>query len=241
MTTVYAFVIGLTLVVALLGLLVVSLLRTQAEILRRLDSLGIRLDEDESSAPITLSSRSASQTPTSEISGVNPSGEPVVKSLQIGQDPVLLAFLSTTCTSCSEFWQAFDSDSMVFHNARYRVLVVTLGPSEESPTRAGKLSKGDVDVVMSSETWSSFEVPGAPYFAVVDSGTREVIGEGSAADMSALATFLGDAAGDRRWDQSNMRDRTDADRERVIDEELKRAGLHPGDPRLHHDPVDRDQ
>jgi hypothetical protein len=238
MTASFAFIIGLAVIVAFLGLLLVSLLRTQAEILRRLDSLGIRLDDDESSAPIALSSRSAARTSTSEISGVNPSGEPVVKSLQIGQDPVLVAFLSTTCTSCSEFWQAFDSDSMVFHNARYRVLVVTLGPSEESPTRANKLSMGDVDVVMSSEAWASFEVPGAPYFAVVESGTRQVIGEGSAADMSALATFLGDAAGDRRWDQSNLKDRTDADRERIIDEELNRAGLHPGDPRLYHDRVD---
>jgi hypothetical protein len=138
-----------------------------------------------------------------------------------------------------EFWQAFDSDSLVFHNATYRVLVITLGPTEESPTRASKLSIGAVDVVMSSQAWSDFEVPGAPYFAVVDPSTRQVIGEGSAADMHALSTFLGDAAGDRRWDQSKMRDRTDADRERIVDAELKSAGLHPDDPRLYHDPGDR--
>lgn len=234
MATVYAIVIGLTVVLAFLALLVVSLLRTQAEILRRLDSLGIRLDEDDSSAPIAMSARPI-RTSTSDITGVNPAGDPVVKSLQIGSDPILLAFLSTTCTSCSEFWGAFESDSMVFHNARYRVLVVTLGPSEESPTRAINLSRADVDVVMSSEAWKAFEVPGAPYFAVVDTDTQQVIGEGTAVDMSSLSTFLSDAAGDRRWDQSNLSDRTDADRERIIDDELRRAGLHPGDPRLYHD------
>jgi hypothetical protein len=233
-TTVYAIVIGLTVVVAFLALLVVSLLRTQAEILRRLDSLGIRLDEDDSSAPITMRIQPA-RTSTSDIAGVNPEGEPVVKSLQLGNDPTLLAFLSTTCTSCSEFWGAFESDSMVFHNARYRVLVVTLGPSEESPTRAANLSRTGVDVVMSSEAWEAFEVPGAPYFAVVDTESQQVIGEGTAVDMAALSTFLSDAAGDRRWDQSNLSDQTDADRERIIDDELRRAGLHPGDPRLYHD------
>lgn len=237
MTPVYAIVVALAVVVALLGLLVVSLLRTQAEILRRLNNLGIRLDEDESSAPMTLRTH-PSRTSTSDISGVNPKGEPVVKSLQIGDDPILLAFLSTTCTSCSEFWNALDSDSMVFHEARYRVLVVTLGPSEESPTRALKLSGAGVDVVMSSKAWEAFDVPGAPYFAVVDTVSQEVIGEGTAVDMSSLTTFLRDAAGDRRWDQSKMRDRTDSDRERIIDDELRRAGLHPGDPRLHHDRID---
>ncbi|MGF1617325.1 MAG: hypothetical protein ACFCU2_05890, partial [Acidimicrobiia bacterium] len=69
----------------------------------------------------------------------------------------------------------------------------------------------------------------------VDTETQQVIGEGTAVDMSALSTFLSDAAGDRRWDQSNLSDRTDADRERIIDDELRRAGLHPGDPRLYHD------
>ncbi|REK18405.1 MAG: hypothetical protein DWQ40_08555 [Actinobacteria bacterium] len=236
MTSVYWIVIALGLVILFLGLLVVSLLKTQAEIVRRLDSLGIKLDEADSSAPISLTPPARSRTATSDIAGVDPSGDPVVKSLHVGNDPVLLAFLSTTCTSCSEFWESFDDDSMMLHEARYRVLVVTLGASEESPTRAANLSRGSVDVVMSSEAWADFEVPGAPYFAVVDPQSREVIGEGSAADMRALLTFLGDAAGDRRWDARRISDRTDADRERMIDDELKRAGIYPDDPRLYHEP-----
>lgn len=234
MTAVYLTIVALTLIIAFLGMLVIGLLRTQAELIRRLDSLGIRLDDSESGAPITLSQGSSASAAPSDLVGVTPAGDPVVKSLTIGDDPTLVAFLSTTCTSCSEFWGAFDSDQIMFHEARYRVVAVTLGPDEESPTRALNLMKGDIDVVMSSEAWLQFRVPGAPYFAVVDPREAAVIGEGTAADMKALNTFLADAAGDRRWDQSRSVDRTDADREKMVDEELKRAGLHPGDPRLHH-------
>jgi hypothetical protein len=129
---------------------------------------------------------------------------------------------------------------MRFHEARYRVVAVTLGPDEESPTRATSLMKSDVDVVMSSETWSQFKVPGAPYFVVVDPLDNAIVGEGTAPDMRALNTFLSDAAGERRWDREKRADRTDADREKMVDDELRRAGLHPGDSRLHHgEPTDR--
>ncbi len=234
MTLVYSSIIGLALLVGLLAILTVGLLRTQAELLKTLNKLGVRLDEEESAAPIVITpvGRSAAH----EIVGANPNGDPVVKSVVTGSDPVLVSFLSTTCTSCSEFWEAIDSDEMMIHNARYRVLVVTLGPDEESPTRAMKLSRGDVDVIMSSDAWSRFEVPGAPYFVVVNPADGRIIGEGTAANMSALSTFLGDAAGDLRWDASRGSDRTDADREKMVDDELRRAGLLPGDPRLYHDP-----
>lgn len=238
MTMVYSVVIGLALLVVFLALLVVGLLRTQGEILRILNQLGVRLDEADSSDPITLSS--SRREAANEIVGVTPEGDPVVTSVVSGTDPVLLAFLSTTCTSCSEFWDAIAADEMMLHNARYRVLVVTLGPDEESPTRAIKLKRGTVDVVMSSDAWARFEVPGAPYFAVVDPTSGQVIGEGSAANMAALTTFLGDAAGDQRWDREARSDRTDRDREEIVDAELRRAGLLPGDPRLYHPPDTKD-
>lgn len=238
MTMVYSVVIGLALLVALLALLVVGLLRTQAEILRTLNQLGVHLDESDSSAPITLSANR--KDAAGEVVGVTPEGDPVVTSIVSGPDPVLLAFLSTTCSSCTEFWEAFDSDAMMLHNARYRVVVVTLGPDEESPTRAMKMKRGDVVVVMSSDAWARFEVPGAPYFAVVDPTSGQVVGEGSAANMTALTTFLGDAAGDQRWDRETRSDRTDRDREEIVDAELRRAGLLPGDPRLYHEPDAKD-
>ena len=235
MTGAYAAVIGLAVVVALLAVLVVAMLRSHGEILRRLDRLGVRLDEDASGAPISL--RHTTDRPHGaipDVTGVDPGGDPVVVSPATGTDPALIAFLSTTCSSCTVFWERLDQTHLYVGDTRYRVIVVTMGASEESPTRAASLARGAVDVVMSSQAWEEFNVPGAPYFAVIDPAVGDVVGEGSASTMEALTTFLQDSAGDRRWDkQQEFVDRTDADRERIIDEELRRAGILPGDPSLH--------
>ncbi len=235
MTGAYVAIIGLAALVVFLSILCVAILRSHAEILRHLDRLGIRLDEGDSGSPLALSPRrSSALAAISDISGVDPDGNPVVVSPTTGSDPVIVAFLSTTCSSCTVFWEGLDQPTIHIAGSRHRVVVVTLGASEESPTRAAALARGSVDVVMSSEAWNEFEVPGAPYFALIDPTVGEVIGEGSASTMEALTTFLEDAAGDRRWDQrQTISDRTDADRERMIDEELRRAGILPGDPSLH--------
>lgn len=239
MTAVWAVVIGLALLILFLAMLVVGLLRSHAEILRRLDKLGVRLDDDQQgSEPITLTT-TASLGDAADIAGLDPNGEPVILSPAAGRDPVLLAFLSTSCSSCSVFWETFDATWIDIESKRYRVVIVTLGADEESPTRAGKLRTGGADVVMSSDAWNAYEVPGAPYFVLVDAAKGRVFGEGTSATVDALRGFLRDASNDLEWDQSQRGpDTTDADRERMIDDELRRAGLEPGDPRLYHKPAD---
>jgi hypothetical protein len=128
------------------------------------------------------------------------------------------------------FWEWITGPFVEVEGRRYRVIVATLGSDEESPTRASALKNGDTEVVMSSSAWADYEVPGAPYFALVDPAEGRVIGEGSAPTIDALESFLADSSGDREWDR---RDRTDRDRETVVDEELRQAGIHPGDPRLY--------
>ncbi len=237
MTAVWSVTIGLALLVVFLGMLVVGLLQSHAEILRRLDKLGVRLDDD-SQGPRELASigRKPIQTDVSDIVGVDTMGEPVVVSPLVGNDPTLIAFLSTTCSSCTVFWESFDRSHVTFGDRRYRVVVVTLGEGEESPTRANGLRKGSAEVVMSSDAWSQYEVPGAPYFVLIDPSQSAVIGEGTSSTVDALKGFLADSAGDLEWDQTraSLPDRTDQDREAMIDEELRRAGLEPGDPRLYH-------
>ena len=237
MTAVYALVVALGLIVVLLGLLVVGLLRSHAEILRRLDRAGAGLSDahgQESTISMTARNHRPSRS-FRDITGVTPDGEPVVLSTAAGGDPTLIAFLSTTCSSCASFWENFDSSSRYFGGRRHRILIVTLGETEESPSRALSLARGDADVVMSTTAWNDFGVPGAPYFALVDSPTGEVIGEGSASTFTALEEFLEDASNDRQWD----RDRSAAhDEESRIDQELRDAGLSPGDPRLYPDKGD---
>lgn len=232
MTGVYAVVIALSVVVILLGILVVGLLRSHADILRRLESLGAGLGAGgHDHGQVTLTRRDTGHVAERTVSGVTPDGEPVIVSLGTGTDPTLVAFLSTTCSTCTPFWEGLSSSTMHFGGHRHRVLVVTLGESEESPTRAQAMAKPGVDVVMSSAAWQEFEVPGAPYFALIEPETNRVIGEGSAMTFESLEEFLSDATNDRNWD---LRTSPPGDESGRIDEELRRAGILPGDPRLYH-------
>jgi len=232
MTGVYAVVIALAVVVVLLGILVVGLLRSHADILRRLESVGAGLDgSPDRHGQITLTKRESAPVRERRVTGVTPDGDPLVASLSTGSDPTLVAFLSTTCSTCTPFWEGFESSLMHFGGHRHRVMVVTMGESEESPSRAQALAKPGVDVVMSSSAWSDFEVPGAPYFVLLEPATGRVIGEGSAMSFESLEEFLSDATNDRRWDLSRGVD--DHSEEGRIDADLRRAGILPGDPRLY--------
>lgn len=234
MTAVWSVIIVLALAVALLGLLVVSLLRSHAEIIRRLDSLGVRLEEEDHGTELTRVERAQTRDAAKGIAGVTPEGEPVVVSPTVGTDPVLVAFLSTSCSSCTVFWEWIDGARLAVDDLRFRPIVVTLGAEEESPTRAQSLIHGSPDVVMSSEAWADYEVPGAPYFVLVDPGAGNVIGEGTAQSVESLQTFLVDSTGDKQWDEDQRwSDRTHQERERMVDDELRRAGIYPGDPRLY--------
>lgn len=234
MTAVYAAVIVLTLVVLLLGILVVGLLRSHADILRRLESVGAGLEGAHghgAQSQITLTPRAEARVADRQVTGVTPDGDPVVLSLTVGSDPTLVAFLSTTCSTCTPFWEGFESSLMYFGGHRHRVVVVTLGESEESPTRAQSMAKPGIEVVMSSSGWSDFEVPGAPYFVLLEPVSGRVIGEGSAMTYESLEEFLTDATNDQKWDLAASGSDSEEDR---IDAELRRAGILPGDPRLYH-------
>ena len=234
MTAVYAVVIVLALIVLLLGLLVVGLLRSHADILRRLESVGAGLDgahdHGGQGSQIMLTRKDSSPVIDRQVAGVTPAGDPVVLSLTAGSDPTLVAFLSTTCSSCTPFWEGLESSLMHFGGHRHRVVVVTLGESEESPTRAMSLARPGVDVVMSSAGWGEFEVPGAPYFVLLEPSTGRVIGEGSAVTYEALEEFLTDATNDQKWDLAVGGPPSEESR---IDAELRAAGILPGDPRLY--------
>ncbi len=232
MTALYVVVIGLVLVVGLMGLLIVGLLRSHAEILRRLDSIGAGPDDVHShGSTIELTQNPSGQrTVASAIQGITPEGEPVLISPDIGSDPTLLAFLSTSCASCTPFWEELDSSHLRFGGQRLRVLILTRGEHEESPTRTTSMRRGDADVVMSSTAWEDYGVPGAPFFVLVDP-VEGVIGEGSTPTFEALAQFLNDSGNDRRWD----REQNPADEVTRVDSDLRNAGILPGDPRLYHE------
>ena len=88
-----------------------------------------------------------------------------------------------------------------------------------------------VDLVMSGQAWSDFEVPGSPYVVVVDGPTGRVKGEGSGTSFSQLSSLVAQAAGDA---SARLRKPPrDTEREADVDRELMRVGIMPGDVRLY--------
>jgi hypothetical protein len=241
------------LVLALLAVLVVGLLRSHAEILRTLHELGAGLDESGtgpagSTGPaVGVTTAVAPPSPrlagqgAPDITGVTPHDEAVALAPS-GQD-TLLAFLTTGCTSCMAFWEALRDTAVTPAGAR--VVVVTRGPGDESVGSARSLAGPRTTVVMSSQAWSDYGVPGAPYFVQVSGTTGRVSGEGTAKTWDQVLQLAGRAASDADAGAADPGAAdpgpagpwsTDAEREARIDRELEAAGIRPGDPRLfHHD------
>ena len=223
-------------VLALLVALVVGLLRTHAEVLRRLHELGAGIYDTGTSrtAQADLAGRvadgvaaprveTAARTEVVDITGVTPRGSAV--SIAVGGDDrlTLLAFLSTGCTTCGDFWQAWRDDEPLPLSGlgQPRVVIVTRGPENEHPHAVTTLAPATTSTVMSTAAWTDYRVPASPYFVLVD-GRAGVIGEGSAASFAQLRGVLERALSDRRG-PIDLRD--DPTR---VDAELRAAGIVPG-------------
>jgi hypothetical protein len=208
----------------LLVVLVAGLLRSNAEILRRLGPPGER---DGQSDPGALPAPpSADAVAASEVAGMTLDGDAVKFSLGAGAPPTLIAFLTSGCPVCLNFWNDLHQGRMVDLPAPgSRLLVVTKDAPYESPSRLGELRPEGVPVVMSSNAWEHHRVPGAPYFVYVENGA--VAGEGSASTWKQVESLLRDAVRDASRN-GNGDERTDR-----IDETLRAAGIGPGHPSLY--------
>jgi hypothetical protein len=219
------------LVILLLAVLVAGLLKSHAEILRQLDALGV--DEDGALRPgvgqTTPRTSGLEKAPMTTLSGSDPSGGEVSLSLEHGQGTTLLAFLSSGCLSCETFWEEFSRD-FDLPSPDTRTVIVTKGPSSESPSRIGQLAPAGIPLVMSDQIWDRFRVPMTPYFLYVD-GTGSILGEGAAANWKHLIGLLRQSAQDSAGAGSSSRSVTG-------DEHLHRAGVEPGDESLYRNPVD---
>lgn len=239
----------LAVVVALVVVLVAGLLRSHAEILRALHELGVGLDPDEGEVPgpaATPRLRAVADAPSRarravDVVGVSPHGDAVSIAV-VGVDrPTLLAFLTSGCSTCLEFWNAFAQPGGLRAPGDARVVAITKGPEAELPTRLQRFATHDVPVVMSSEAWTEYDVPVAPYFLYVDGASGTVVGEGAAGSWTQLADMLERAieeSGVAPAQRARTR-RSGRDLASRADAALRGAGIDPGHPSLH--PVDAAQ
>ena len=258
-----AVLILLSVVVALLALLVAGLLRSHAEILRRLHELGAGIEGQPSPAPQPGSPGRQTGNPApqpgrpvhqlggpvphpgggggrrraADLSGTNLAGDVVaVRVTHVPRDTVLL-FLSSGCTTCAAFWEALRQPQQLRLPEAARLVVITRGPEDESPSALARLVPTGTTMVMSDEAWSAYDVAGTPYVVHVDGGSGRVKGEGTGTNWEQVAGLLAQATGDLTYvghtDRRRSKAASDARRERRIDNELLAAGILPGDERLY--------
>jgi hypothetical protein len=222
-----------TLLLVLLSLVVIGLLRSHAEILRRLgppqeaggdsDVLAPRLPEP----PPREGLRRAP-----EISGMTLGGDGVQVGSGSGR-PMLLAFLTSGCLTCEGFWETFSQAEPPAIPGGARLVVVTKDSSHESPSRLRELAGDSLEVVMSSTAWQGFDVPTSPYFVYVGPDGM-ILGEGAASSWQQVASLLRDAIGDAEEAAGLTVSRAGgSERARRVDEELAAAGIGPGHPSLY--------
>jgi hypothetical protein len=229
-----------TLVLVLLAVLVVGLLRSHAEILRRLPAEGEAVGGDQEFAPelqvVEPPERDDDALEAPDVTGVTLYGDSVQIALRAGAPRTLLAFLSSGCLTCHEFWTAMQPGVREPLPGGARLIVVTKDGSHESPAKLRDLAPEDVPVVLSSDTWEAYSVPVAPYFVYVGANGA-VLGEGSATAWSQIVSLFRDALLDADEDAPGARagGRKPSAEQRLREEDriLASAGIGPGHPTLY--------
>jgi hypothetical protein len=254
-----ALICVVTVVVVLLAVLVAGLLRSHADILRALHDLGAGVGDptggsvhdhtthDHAAQPVPVplhmglplpGERNASSAP--DLVGVSPEGDAVAIGVTGVDRLTLLAFLSSGCATCAEFWASLQDPASSGFPPDLRVVAVTKGPEFEIPSEVARRAGGRIAVVMSTDSWGDYEVPGSPFFVLIDGRAGRRIGEGVANRADQIADLVR-----RAWDeerppgQSGSTSRAAAvgldgkEREARNDQELQSVGILPGVPSLY--------
>jgi hypothetical protein len=213
-----------TVLLVLLLVLVAGLLRSNAEILRRLGAPGEER-EAQAAVPAPTAPERPPGAPAMPLAGPTPAGDAIQLDFgAAGGGPTLLAFLTSGCATCAGFWETLGQARLP---DGVRTVVVAHGAERERPARLRKLAPPGIPVVMSSQAWRDYGVPGAPYFVLVDGSIR---GEGAATSWAALSSLVGDAIEDARESGGTAR----AHR---VDRTLEAAGIGPDHPSLYPGPL----
>jgi len=221
-----AVVTILAVAVVLLGLLVVGLLRSHAEILRKLHELGAGLDPD-MTVPVSAPVRRSAATGF-DVAGTTPDDETVRVGVVGTRQNTVLAFLSSGCLTCGSFWESFGATDRLAVPGGARLVVVTKSPDAESQSRIRELAPRSVPVVMSSAAWEEYKVPHTPYFVYVDGPSGRIVGEGSAQTWAQVVSLWSQALADDAARSGGGDARADR--------ELLQAGIAPGHESLYPTP-----
>ncbi len=212
-------VVLLAIAVGVLALLVFGLLRTHAEILRALDRAGISLDDGEAAGSSTgavpqrtAAGASADPAGARDLVGTVPAGGPTKVAVTGVARLTLLAFLSPGCRTCRRFWEAFSAPDLELPGGDTRLVIVGQDPVHDSESAMAELVPAGVKAVLSSAAWEDYDVPGSPYFVLVDGAEGRVVGAGSALRWEQLQNLLQQALADAGLSERVPAERVPAER-----------------------------
>ncbi|MGA8980996.1 MAG: hypothetical protein WB473_17955 [Pedococcus sp.] len=258
-----AVVIAEGVAVALLGVLVLGLLRSHALILKALHELGAGLElEKDAGTGVTTATTGGrpgpvpveletgvipatrhDSTTAHDIVGTDLDRASVEVVVTAPGQRTLLAFLTSGCSVCQTFWEEFQRGVDVPGAGDLRV--VAKGPEEESIPSLRSLA-GDLPVVQSTTAWVDYDIPGSPYFVYVEAG--RVTGEGSATTWPQVRDLMAQGVADSEEARGAAGrsgpgalvgeglGRGERDSLPRMDGELRAAGIAPGDPSLYASP-----
>jgi hypothetical protein len=214
-----------TILLAVLTVLVAGLLRAYATVLRRLHALDGGGAQFRVAPPVPAPESREGWTTAHDLSGESVHGELVSSRVVAVEHDTVLLFLSSGCASCEVFWTELAKPVALPDDTR--LVVVTQGTDADDRAAIRALAPADLDVIMSTQAWRDYEVPGSPHVVYVEARTGRVRGEGTGQSWAQVANLIGTAQ--PRADKP----RRDADVEAQVDRELMAAGILPGDPRLY--------
>ena len=126
-----------------------------------------------------------------------------------------------------------------------RLVIVGQDPIYDSESALAALVPNGIKTVLSTAAWQEYDVPGSPYFALVDGASNRVIGAGSATSWQQVRSLLQQALEDeglagKRASGARRGRNAGPQRERRVDEALLSAGIGPGHPSLYPEPAGSD-
>lgn len=239
----------LTFVLAVQTLFVVGVLGSHADLVQRLTTLENLSSDRTPEATLSMPDGVVAMPPTTEqrevntLRGTDVDLRPTEVDLSsIATRYTLLAFVSTSCLSCLEIWrdviEAGPDAAMIEADEDAATLFIVLkGREVENLGKARLLAKETLpSVLFSSQAWEEMDVPGSPYFALIDNRSQLVVGAGSASTWTQLRTLASDAMLELSLAAQIDAGIASATGYRSLiareDGELRQAGLLPGDPSL---------
>jgi len=206
---------------------VVGLLRSHAEILRRLAAV----EDGGTISARALDGPPPSAIPATDIAGETPEGDSTKVMLGPGSPMTLLAFLGSGCGACAPLWEAIRAGATAPAGAR--MIVLTKGSEQESPSLVRALAAGR-PVLMSTPAWTDYAVTSSPQFVLVDGPSGRVAGRGSAGTWEQLTGLVERALADAQLRPDSPSTDAGSTHERAtrVGATLEEWGIVPGHPSL---------